>query len=371
MHVTMNLLRYGGGIRKMFVSITNDLERRGKTENTACFVFGRISPDFKSDMKTVRLGVPVFDSYILTTLMRIQEFPSLLWTVYKEKPDIICSYQGPIDQLMASVSGKLLGKKTIVRKYGEEHIENGLNRMINRISYHVCDRVVSIFPEGKEELVSMGISPEKIVYIQDGKKVEEYRSALGKKDAKNKLGLDENDFVIGIISRMDPVKNHEAVIKVLPEIMKENKNAKFVIVGDSPKSSAYRKKLMDSVEELGLEKNVIFTGYRKDVADILAAFDVFVHPSFSEGLPGALLEAMCAGLPIIASDVGGTRTLLKDNCGMLIAPDDPHELKNAMVDFMKNPELGKEYGERAKKRIEKEFSHDAMLDEYEKLFTSF
>jgi glycosyltransferase involved in cell wall biosynthesis len=368
----MHLLRYGG-VQKMFVNITDGLERRGKVGNIACLVFDgpkRIE-NFKSDIKIVRLGLPVFDSYILTTLMRVREFPSFLWTMYKEKPDIVYPYQGPIDQLMALVSGKLLGKKVIARKYGEEHLENTLNQLINRISYHICDRIVTNFPEGKKELIAMKVSPQKIVYIPDGKEIKDYGSRLGKKEAKNRIGLDENDFVIGTVSRMDSVKNHEAIIRVLPEILIERKNAKFVIVGDAPKVSAYRKKLANLVAELGLEKNIIFTGYRNDVADVLAAFDIFVHPSFSEGAPGSVLEAMCAGLPIIASDVGGTKHLLKGDCGVLIPPNDLQKLSDALRDFMKNQKLRKEYGERAKKRIEKEFSHGAMLRHYEKFFTSF
>ncbi len=356
-----------GGAQRMFIDTACGLQKRGNTENVGCFILDmqELRDYIHSNTRMINVGLPRTDSYMLLGLMGLYEFPALLWTIYKEKPDIIYVYYSPAEQFFAAIGGKIFGKRVVVRKYDQRARQHVIFRFLNQMTYPFCDKIVSIFSSGVDELEKLGVPADKIERIPNGKTVK--KDAPGRRKAKARLGLKETDFVVGAVSRIHPLKNYELAIEALPELLASDKNVKLVIVGDSPLGS-YKEKLRQLIRTKGLEDNVVFLGGRKDVDDIYPAFDIFVHPSFSEGGPGAVLEAMCAGLPIIASNVGGTKDLLADDCGILISPDDRQELADALKRMMNDPELRNEYGRRAKARAEKEFSLETMLDRYEKLF---
>ncbi|MBU0532685.1 GT4 family glycosyltransferase PelF [Patescibacteria group bacterium] len=400
-----------GGVQDIFFSTINGLQNSGMTENVGCVLFDRLNikkyfspkkktaivkvpyssynlslaminqqkfncmlsnPSSQSDssisnnITMVTPNLPYRYSYLFMTLIKPYEFLTLLQIVKEENPDIVYASHSLGQLPIASIIGKLLRKKVVVCYYGEDKSFPFFHKVGTRIAYFLADNIITIFYRGADELKNIGVSPEKIVHIPNSRNTLKYSSLISKKQAKIKLGLKGNEFVIGLISRLDPIKNHEAVIRVLPELLKIRKNLKFVIVGGSP-SDFYKKKLQKLVKELNLEKNVLFLGHREEIADILAAFDIFAHPSFSEGQPGAVLEAMCAGLPIVASDVGGTKELLGDT-GILISPTDQKGLTEAIVKLMNDPKLRKEYGKKAQQRAEIEFSEEKMINNYEKLF---
>lgn len=139
---------------------------------------------------------------------------------------------------------------------------------------------------GKFELVKNGIQTEKYKWNMTYR--EKHRQALGV----------ENSFVVGNVARFEPQKNHEFLIRVFAEIKKRQKNAKLLLVGQGTLEEEIRKQ----IRVLGLEEDVLFTGVRADVNELLQAMDVFVFPSHFEGLPLAMVEAQTAALPCFASE---------------------------------------------------------------------
>jgi len=355
MHIVHDL-DYGGA-QKMFVKTSEGLQRRGNTENVCCIITDKkvLNSDIYG-IKKITLNLPHITSFANSIMATMFELPLLFWAVYNEKPDVLYTYYGPMDQLFSSIIGKILGKKTVTRKYGQEHIRSSFNRCVCKLNYMLTDRIVTIFTEGIAELSDIGISKEKITYIPNG------RYATKKTKSKNIAGIDKTDFVIGTVSRLTPIKNHVAVIDAISKM--KNKNIKFVIIGEGN----YKKKLERTIKHKKLEENIIFIGATENIMEIISGFDVFVHPSFAEGCPNAVLEAMSCGLPVIASDVGGHRDLLGDGTGVLVEPKDTKKLREWFEIFLENPELRKEYGKKAKEKIKNEFSLDIMLRKYEKLF---
>jgi glycosyltransferase involved in cell wall biosynthesis len=115
---------------------------------------------------------------------------------------------------------------------------------------------------------------------------------------RNELKIDSDTFVLGHIGRLSPQKNHTFLVEVFSHYYKQNNNSKLLLVGDGPLSPLLKEK----VQKLNLEKQVIFTGIRSDIDFLTQAFDVFVFPSFHEGLPVAVIEAQASGLPLVLSD---------------------------------------------------------------------
>jgi glycosyltransferase involved in cell wall biosynthesis len=369
MHIIQHLS--DGGVQKMFVATVCGLQRRGTTENTGCVVFDCPKPQEHPppNANFINLGLPLINSYPIMGLMMLYEFPLLLWTIIRVDPDVIYVYFSPPDQLLVSIAGKILGKKVIIRKYGQEHGQHIIYKFFDRLAYPLCEGIVSLFKEGKDELMSVGVPHSKISYIPNGKQLRNPQNVLKKGEAKSRLSLKSTDFVIGMVSRLHPMKNQIAVLEALPELLTVRKNIKFVVVGDSP-LAGYKKRVRQLIRKKGLEHEVVFLGGRKDINEILPAFDIFVHPSKTDALPGAVLEAMCFGLPIVASNVGGTKDLLT-GCGIMVPPDDVEGLTQSLKKLMKDPKLRQEYGKKARLKVQKEFSLETMLDRYEKLFKTF
>lgn len=141
---------------------------------------------------------------------------------------------------------------------------------------------------------------EKFIQLNNAIDAEKYTYNCTKRQAmRQNLGISENQIVVGHVGRFDPQKNHKFIIDIFAEVQKQDKNAVLLLVGDD--KSAIGKEIHQKVEQLGLQ-NVIFTGVRSDVADLMQAMDVFLFPSLFEGFGIVALEAQAAGIPTIVSN---------------------------------------------------------------------
>lgn len=153
----------------------------------------------------------------------------------------------------------------------------------------------------------------KVTIINNAINIEKFKFNKEKREQLRKeLGI-ENCFVIGHVGRFVKTKNHEFLIDVFNEVLKQRNNAKLLLIGDVNLKSLIEAK----VKNLGIEKAVIFLGVRNDVADLYNAMDVFVLPSLYEGLPVVGVEAQTNGLPFICSDRVTNEILLTDNIRLL------------------------------------------------------
>ena len=182
---------------------------------------------------------------------------------------------------------------------------------------------------------------------------------------KRELGLNKNDFVLGNVGRMDYWKNQRILIEILPDLKKISPQIKLILVGRGEEEGNLKKLAIKK----GVKNDVIFLGQRSDVNQILKAFDIFVFPSLTEGLPLVVIEAMATGLPIVASHVGGIPELVVNGeTGFLVSPTSKEEIKEAIIKLLNNPELRKEMGQIARKRFETHFSLSQMVQKYMEVY---
>lgn len=173
--------------------------------------------------------------------------------------------------------------ENIYKKYAQS--------FINRVSTHrfACSKLAGEWLYGKDskfEVINNGIVARKYIYNEEKRQ-----------STRKLLKIEKNELVIGHIGRFDEQKNHKFLIKVFECLYKKNKNYKLFLVGDGK----LRKKLEEEVKSLGLKENVIFLGIRKDIPNLLQAFDLFVFPSTFEGLGIVLIEAQASGLKCFTS----------------------------------------------------------------------
>ena len=153
-------------------------------------------------------------------------------------------------------------------------------------------------------------------------------------DFRQQWGIDRNDVLIGIVGRIIPVKNHALFLQVAKRVYETTANARFVIVGDG----RLRAEIEAMTHALGLDDVVIFTGWQRDMPPVYSDLDVLVNSSTTEGTPVPIVEALVAGCPVVATDVGGIGDVLnKGEFGRLVPPDDVEALTQAILDVLDNP----------------------------------
>ena len=193
------------------------------------------------------------------------------------------------------------------------------------------------------------------------------RSSERKKFFVAELGIDEITPIVTLVSNCNrPVKRVDLLVESLPIVLKE-KEAFFLVVGDGH----LRPALEARVHELNVQNHIRFLGHRKDVETILAGSDIALNTSDSEGLSNSVIEAMRAGLPMIASDVAGNRELVEDGLnGLLFPAGNFKELARQILYLLKNTEVARRLGGAAEKSVAARFSIADMIENHSRLYAS-
>jgi phenylacetate-CoA ligase len=182
-------------------------------------------------------------------------------------------------------------------------------------------------------------------------------------DGRKKLGLTD-EVVFGNVARLSPEKDQETLLRAYAQVIKRSAKTKLIIVGDGP----LKEHLKDVAKNLNISDKVIFVGSQMDIPYYLNIFDIFTLSSIREGTSLTLLEAMSAGLPVVATTVGGNTYVVDENTGILIPAQNPDRLAEAMVYLVDNPAKRRAMGISARKKIEGSFTLTAMAEKYKKLY---
>jgi len=304
-------------------------------------------------------------------------FSSLLRLFKKTKTDI-AHVNNLAPWLDVAIASKLAGCKCIETFHGVEEKPAQLpvwRRGLLRVSCALSSRITAVSESSKDLLVKLsGIRRHKIKVFPNGVDADLFSPAASpgeKRKLRIRLNLPEDGFLIGCVSALRPVKDHEGLIKAFALFISDDhspakqRNANLVLVGDGPLAS----ELQLYSGRLGIGDKVIFMGRRNDVQEILRAMDVFVLNSKTEGMSYALLEAMSSGLPVIATDVGGNVELIShDSDGYLVPQGDVESLAGCMVKLGNDQFLLLRMGRNARDKIVKTYSLNKMVSSYRDLY---
>ena len=240
--------------------------------------------------------------------------------------------------------------------------------IINRLLAKKTDKMIAVSRAVKDEICARdSIAPAKVEVIYNGIEVDRFKvpSAEEKSAARVKLALDPKAPVIGTISRLSKQKGHTFLLKAFAELLASFPDLRLLIVGSGPLDEELR----SEARELAIEENIIFTGARRDVPEVLKAIDIFAMPSLWEGFPVSLLEAFATGLPVVATPVGGVADAIERNLsGLLVEPEDVQGLKYALTKLLEDKEFAASLGKEARAVVEDRFSVTTMLDSMTSLY---
>jgi glycosyltransferase involved in cell wall biosynthesis len=244
--------------------------------------------------------------------------------------------------------------------------ESSLHNRVNGFVYRRSGRMVVNSRFGAESAIrNYHVSADRIEVIPNGIDPARFEYADGQEEARRGLGLPAAAPVAGLAGRLNAEKRVDLFLEAARRVAPKLPECRFLVVGPG--------QLMDRMKklatEMGLDSKVLFTGERNDMGRVLSAMDLLVLSSDFEGLPNVVMEAMAAGRPVVATDLGGCRELIAEgSTGFLVPLGDPQALAEKMTQVLSLPDRGRSLGAAGSDRIRSEFSIAAMVRRYEELF---
>jgi glycosyltransferase involved in cell wall biosynthesis len=361
----LHLISSGGmyGAESVVATLASNLQNRG--EDTIVGVFDNAHrPKNDASDRIEKAGVKVIripcsgraDGLTVRAIRKL---------IRTEQIDILHSHG-----YKADIYGYLATRRLRIPIIATRHNQRGLRHTLAIRLYEFLDilflrrfnAVAAVSDLIAEELLRAGVAPRKVTVIGNGIDVSRF---VGASPTLSEELNKEQRLLIGTAGRLIPQKGIEYFLMAASEVLKTFPTLLFGIVGEGP----HRPALERSMKDLGIERNVVFTGPRSDMPNIYASFDVFVLPSLEEGMPMTVLEALASGLPVIATKVGAVEKLVFPNqTGILVQPGEAAGLAAALISLIGNPELRVRLGQNGRSLVQNEYSSSVMSQRYLRLY---
>lgn len=231
---------------------------------------------------------------------------------------------------------------------------------------HLTSRIVAVSDDVRERLVRYeGLPRSAIEVVYNGTKASPPADAETKARIRAGLGLAPDDIVAGTVGRLDPVKNVPLAVRSLAALRDKHPDLRLLVIGDGPAKAT----IEQSARDHGVTDLVVMTGFRDDASELVRAMDIFLLPSLTEGTSLALVSAMAAGIPAVATAVGGTPEVIDHGTsGLLIESEDGDELTAALERLIEDPEEARALGAAARETYLERFTYDAMIEGFRGIY---
>jgi len=319
--------------------------------------FLREMRDYRKALKTLvsKYQVDVVQTHILRSLdflvlsIRSQNGPKVFWTFHNSLFDL---REDHLDRHAWLLKPKRFS-----------------HHLLYRIGAKWVDGIVAVSEDVKTAILSTmhGIPAKKITVICNCVDVHRYKEGFDREEIRQQMDFNPQDQIGIVVATFKRQKGHQYLIEAAAQLKADYPNFRILFVGDGE----LREPLMTLTGENDLEDKVLYLGTRSDVPSLLAASDLFILPSLWEGLPMALIEAMASELPVVATDVSGTKqVMVEGKTGLLVEPGVSSQLVDAIRQILDDPERAKEMGIASRLRVDELFSAHTQALEYLELYTN-
>jgi glycosyltransferase involved in cell wall biosynthesis len=351
-----------GGTERQVVNLALGIDPARFDLHLACL---RSSGALLGELKTLQVPRPEF---------RIGRFynPATFWQgmrlaqyIRKNRIQIVHSY-GFYSNVFTIPVAWLAGNSFVVasiRDTGDvlTPAQRGVQRMVCRLADCVLVNAEAI----RDKLVEQGYAPDNIIVIRNGITLAKFEKKQKNSLLRQELGWPPSAPLVVVFSRLNQMKGIQYFLDAAVILAGKFPDARFLVVGDGES----RKELEDYAGRLGLGQRAVFTGFRSDVPELLSEAAVSVLPSLSEGLSNTLLESMAAGVPVVATRVGGNPEVVEDEVsGLLVPLRDSAALAAAICRVLEDKDLAASFAQAGMRRVAELFSIERSVRETEHLY---
>jgi glycosyltransferase involved in cell wall biosynthesis len=360
-----------GGSADVLLDLTAGLKGMGHDVSIA--VGPTLEPQTDMNAFSRRSGIPVYhikslkrDGSLFTDCLAFFE---TLKIIRKLKPDVLHTHTSKAG-FIGRIAGRIAGVKVAVHM-PHGHIFYGYFSSMKTRFFILLEKIAAVFTYRiltLTEIEKMDYIREKITELHKittipcGIDIERY--SVYRETVRNEFGIPSDLPLIGWVGRAEPVKGCEYFFRACHLIKKEMPHAKFLFVGEGP----LRGEMEELAHSLGLNKEVIFAGYRTDIPKIMNSIDLLLHTPMNEGLGRVLLEAMTCEKPVVATDVGGIPEIIEHGVqGFLVPAGDYASMARECLRILRDPELAKVLGSAGRERA-LDFSNGKMVRRIDSLY---
>ncbi len=339
-----------GGQEIRILSESIEFLKRGHNVKILC------PPESGLAKNALREGIP-------TILMRIKHVLDIqsLWKIKKsiqQENFQVVNTHSSLDSWVASSAAKWAKVPVLVRT---RHLSVPVSTHPLNFVYKIPDIIITTGESIRKQLIERNkLNPSQIVSIPTGVNLDKFSSKIVSSHLRSELGLNENGPVITMVAVLRSWKRHDIFLGAVRGVLAHYPRARFLVVGEGPA----RPRIYDKIKELDLEENVLITGHREDIPEILSITDVAVLTSESyEGVPQAVLQYLAMERPVIATDVGSVSEAIKDGeTGILVPPNSARNVAEGILRLLNDKELGQRLGKNGRKLVEEKFNNQTMME---------
>jgi glycosyltransferase involved in cell wall biosynthesis len=343
LHVEGGAELYGGAQQVLY--LLEGLAARGIESHLAC----RPGCDLAvraAPFATVH-GIPMHGDLDLGMIRRLQRIIDAC------EPDIVHLHS----RIGADVMGALAARSRGLPVVHTRRVDNPEPRWLVAWKYRLHDRVIAISEGIARVLRDEGLPASKLRVVRSAVDARPYAGERDPARCRESLGLAPDALAIGVIAQLIVRKGHRVLLQALPELLAAHPRLQVYFFGKGPLAG----ELQEQIDDCGLASRVRLAGFRADLAGLLPCLDLVVHPALLEGLGVSLLQASAAGVPIVASAVGGIPEAVRDGVnGRLVPPGDPQALAAAVHALLRDAPLRRQLGAGGRALARTEFSVSAM-----------
>lgn len=287
--------------------------------------------------------------------------------VRRVRPDVLHGYLGGAN-IAAAVMRWMYPRVRVVWRIAASYVDLARFDRAARWTYGVearlarlADLVIVNSRAGRHYCLQRGFPPATLHVVPNGIDSDRFRrDEPGRLRLRAEWGVRGDDCLVGIVARLDPMKDHATFLRAAAQVAQSRERVRFVCVGDG--APEYAASLRRLAAELGLDGIVTWAGARSDMAAVYSALDVLCSSSYGEGFPNAIGEAMCCGVPCVATDVGDCAWIIADT-GVLVTAKNTDALRDGLLDLLtRDAGQRQALGERARARIAGQFDRSALIE---------
>lgn len=360
-----------GGAKTHIISLLKGMDRILDAK-IICF----IEDTFYHDAKEAGIEIEVYEQKKRSDMSVVKKLAD---EINREKYDIVHCHGARANFVAMFLKRKinLPMVTTIHSDYRLDFKDNFYKKIVfttlNTMALKSFKYYIAVSDTFKDMLVDRGFKPDRIFTVYNGIDIHQEVDYVDKGQFLARYNIEDKDqLFVGIIARLDQVKDHESFIRAAKEVLDKKDNIEFLIGGNGPEED----KLKNLCKEYKIQDKVKFLGFVKDPYSMLNAIDINTLTSISESFPYAILEGALMRKPVISTQVGGLKQLIENDVnGYLIKVGDYKDLANRIIYLEENRDKINEFGENLYKKVEKDYSSDSMaethLEIYKKIIGSW